>query len=40
MDVKSCSEVLAWVQTFPGCSLSNLAPFCYSDLMVLAPLKR
>jgi hypothetical protein len=40
MDVKSCPKVLASVQIFPGCSLGNLAPFLYLDLMGLAPLKR
>jgi hypothetical protein len=35
--VNSCQTVLAWIQTLPGCSLGNLAPFCYLDQVVLAP---
>jgi hypothetical protein len=38
--VNSCQTVLALVQTSPVCSLGNLAPFCYLDHMVLAPLNR
>jgi hypothetical protein len=38
--VNSCQTVLAWVQTFPVCSLGNLAPFCYLDQVVLAPVTR
>jgi hypothetical protein len=36
----SCQTVLAWVQTLPGGSLDNLAPFCYLDPRVLVPLSR
>jgi hypothetical protein len=39
-DVKSCQMVLAWVQIFPVGSLGSLAPFLYSDQVVLAPLAR
>jgi hypothetical protein len=35
--VKTCQTALASVQTFPVCSLDNLAPFCYLDHVVLAP---
>jgi hypothetical protein len=35
--VKTCQTALASVQTFPVCSLGNLAPFCYLDHVVLAP---
>jgi hypothetical protein len=35
-----CQTVLAWVQTLPGGSLDNLAPFCYLDPEVLVPLAR
>jgi hypothetical protein len=35
-----CQTVLAWVQTLPGGSLDNLAPFCYLDPGVLVPLAR
>jgi hypothetical protein len=38
--VNSCQTVLALVQTFPLCSLGNLAPFCQLDLMDLAPATR
>jgi hypothetical protein len=38
--VKPCQKVLASVQTFPVCSLSNLAPFCQLDPMDLAPATR
>jgi hypothetical protein len=38
--VKPCQKVLASVQTFPVCSLGNLAPFCQLDLMDLAPATR
>jgi hypothetical protein len=37
---RSCQTVLAWVQTLPGGSLDNLAPFCYLDPGVLMPLAR
>jgi hypothetical protein len=36
----SCQTVLAWVQTLPGGSLDNLAPFFYLDPGVLVPLAR
>jgi hypothetical protein len=39
-DVKSCPTVLARVQNFPVGSLGSLAPFCYLDQVVLAPLTR
>jgi hypothetical protein len=39
-DVKSCQMVLAWVQIFPVGSLGSLAPFWYSDQVVLVPLTR
>jgi hypothetical protein len=39
-DVKSCQTVLAWVQIFPVGSIGSLAPFCYLDQVVLAPLTR
>jgi hypothetical protein len=35
--VKPCQTVLVWVQTFEGCALGSLAPFCYLDLKDLAP---
>jgi hypothetical protein len=35
-----CQTVLAWVQTLPGGSLDNLAPFCYLDPGVLVSLAR
>jgi hypothetical protein len=35
-DVKSCQMVLAQVQIFPVGSLGSLAPFWYSDQVVLA----
>jgi hypothetical protein len=35
-----CQTVLASVQTLPGGSLDNLAPFCYLDPRVLVPLAR
>jgi hypothetical protein len=38
--IKSCQKVLALIQTFPVCSLGNLAPFCQLDLMDLAPATR
>jgi hypothetical protein len=38
--VKPCQKVLASAQTFPVCSLGNLAPFCYLDHVVLAPSNR
>jgi hypothetical protein len=36
-DVKSCQMVLARVQIFLVGSLGSLAPFWYSDQVVLAP---
>jgi hypothetical protein len=36
-DVKSRQMVLAQVQSFPVGSLGSLAPFWYSDQVVLAP---
>jgi hypothetical protein len=36
-DVKSCQMVLAQVQIFPVDSLGGLAPFWYSDQVVLVP---
>jgi hypothetical protein len=39
-DVKSCQTTLARVQIFPVGSLGSLAPFWYSDQVVLAPLTR
>jgi hypothetical protein len=36
-DVKSCQMVLARDQIFPVGSLGGLAPFWYSDQVVLAP---
>jgi hypothetical protein len=36
----SYQTVLAWVQTLPGGSLDNLAPFCYLDPRDLVPLAR
>jgi hypothetical protein len=38
--VNSCQTVLASVQTFPVCSLGNLAPFCQLDPMDLVPATR
>jgi hypothetical protein len=35
----SCQTVLAWVETLPGGSLDNLAPFCYLDPGVFVILK-
>jgi hypothetical protein len=35
--VKSCQTNLARVQTFPVGSLGSLAPFWYSDQVVLVP---
>jgi hypothetical protein len=36
-DVKSCQTNLARVQIFPVGSLGSLAPFWYSDQVVLVP---
>jgi hypothetical protein len=36
-DAKSCQTKLARVQSFPVGALGGLAPFWYSDQVVLAP---